>query len=310
VSDVTISASNVVEDQLPAPAVYKAARTFLSSKNSNDILDENFLRDTVILEEGRMQAQIMVAGKESIKRCGIWQHNPPALIFISQVFYAYSFDFNVGNKVGYAAALGVQVTGSTSSSAAAAAPNANPSATASATPTAAASASSSSTTPAQTTPWVPMQIQPTYSPTGGSLHIEYGRTGNLVLKESFERPLAFGFIGDVRFSYADARALHDGHGAATVGAVAIAPAGTRQLWGKPRLFTANYLFNEVDAAGAGKPAKGVAPPPAPPAPLNPPAQAITPGCRDILLCSFSGPLAPPITIPVKPTTERVKNLPF
>ena len=188
VSQVRISASNVVEDQLPLPAIYAASAAFFATPSGQNMMNEGMIRRINSIEQARMRQKLNDMGPKAIKQCGDWYDSPPVFAVISQVFYAYTFDFDVGNKVGYAAALAAKLT--------------TPSATGAiaATTTSSSAPSTGAALPASADPYLPDRIQASDGPAGGGFHIEYGQTGNLVLKETFKHPLAFGYIGDALYS--------------------------------------------------------------------------------------------------------------
>ena len=179
-SEVRVSASNIVEDQLPISDVYQAAIDFLKSPTGDKISHGRILNLIVRNAEEELKNQ---AGDE----CGQLDLKQPQFIFVSQVYYAYSLDFEVTNKLGYAAALRAEM-------AAAQATNA----------TSANSSPATAITPSGS--YIPAELKPS-ADLGGGLHYEIGETGSVILKQTFEEPLAFGYESAVKFYSGDIKTV-------------------------------------------------------------------------------------------------------
>ncbi len=112
------------------------------------------------------------------------QHSskPAYVVFITRVFYARTFDYQFSQSDATAASLRVALAAATATAAQTATPAGTAAPTASANAARAAADAAANSVKSLTSSSTP----------GGAASLEIGSQGGLALKQSFDRPLAFG----------------------------------------------------------------------------------------------------------------------
>jgi hypothetical protein len=199
-SAVSVSLSQVEEVQLPAPQLLDAIYSFLSSPEAETVLNPDNMWE--ITEHLSLRSQ----GGNGCEAA------TPVLVFVNRVFYARSIDFDFGSDSSLAAIVGAAIER-------ASAVEQRPSFTS---PPAAAAGSSTEAPPAQApAPNADLaKVERSADLSGAALRtlagtqapgfgasFAVGQYGGIVLRQSFERPLAFGVGLTYAYDLADVLTL-------------------------------------------------------------------------------------------------------
>jgi hypothetical protein len=187
-SHLSVSVSGVEESVIPAPVLMKAIRAFLASPNLSKILDLY----TIVYLQRSLEAQM-----EQEPGCRNPIPKKSYITFVNRVFYArtVTFDFGQNDVVAAllkatAASTGQAVASSSTSGSSAASSGSGSSTTATAVdPNEAAVAAMQKEVAALVGSGAP----------GGSLSLGISTSGSVALKQTFDRPMAFGVDHSITF---------------------------------------------------------------------------------------------------------------
>ena len=191
-SQVDVSVSQVEESTLPAPVLYRAILAYLRSGQATGIINPNAIAFFINSEEDQMaQDQGCYAASQRDPK-------PALIVFINRVFYARGFSYDFSHSNAFAATLKAAIGAGTGAGSGTTTSSSSPGSTSSST---SASSGSAAQTAADT---VAKSIQSLAgSSPGVSSSIEVGSQGGLVLKQTFDRPLAFGVGEALTFTAQD-----------------------------------------------------------------------------------------------------------
>jgi hypothetical protein len=177
-SHVSVSLAQVEEVQLPAPQMLDAIYGFLASEAAETVLDPENM--------GEIAEHLRLRTESDGARCV----GAPSLVFVNRVFYARSIDFDFGSEAALSAVIGaaierasaIEQRPSFTNAPAGAAPAPAPAPTA---------ADPSAERTADVLGAALRTLAGAQAP-GVGASFAVGQYGGLVLRQSFERPLAFG----------------------------------------------------------------------------------------------------------------------
>jgi hypothetical protein len=182
-SHLKVSVSGVEEAVIPAPAYMRAVRAFLASPNVTDVLD-NY---TVTRLQDTLEAQM-----EQEPDCKNPSLGKSSIIFVDRVFYTRTVTFDFGQN-DVLAVLIKATAASPGQAATAGGANASSSSAGSS-----GSGSSTTATAVDQNEAAVAAMQKEIAalagpgPPGGSLSLGIGTSGSVALKQTFDRPMAFG----------------------------------------------------------------------------------------------------------------------
>ena len=168
----TVSVGQVEEELLPGLPMYHLVDDFLKSPHAKYIFD----REAFSINQRNLEQEII-----SATGCAQYSSKEAYVFFIAQVYYARTFNYNFSQSEATAANLRVALA------AAAAATPATQAANAAATPAGATPAQIAADSAAGTLKAIGSSSSP-----GGAASLEVGSQGGLALKQSYDRPMAFG----------------------------------------------------------------------------------------------------------------------
>jgi hypothetical protein len=194
---VSVSLTGVEEVQIPAPELLNAVYEFLASEEAERVLDP----DNMI----EIATHLALRNPPLAKGC---TERKPLLVFINRVFYARAIDFDFGYDQTIAATLGVALQAASVVQQRPELPGAGTGSAPPAGPTGAdqsakAGPSVQSLEQSVDAASAVLRALAGVQPSGVGAGFGFGQYGGLVLRQSFERPLAFGVALTYSYDLAD-----------------------------------------------------------------------------------------------------------
>ena len=173
-----VSVSQVEEEMLPASAMYRLVEHFLTVSHGAGVVNRDIIDNYRTAYTNQMMTALgcLRADQHDLNKDAY-------IIFVSRVFYARAFNYQFNQSEAEAASLRAALAVATASAAA--------SQTAPATANNAAVSANAAQAAADATASALKNLTNNSTP-GGSTSIEVGSQGGLALKQTFDRPLAFG----------------------------------------------------------------------------------------------------------------------
>lgn len=203
-TNITVTVSGTQEADVPQLKMRALAQNYLRDPQTRFKVDWGQAIDEVNARTEEMK---------SISGCKVRSESQaPQLVFINRVFYATEFDFDYGEGSAAAAQIQAAVIASASSAAASSKPTSAP----------AGSPGGVNSTPPSSDVTLPASEQMAANllkslsalaggaTPGGGATLAYGTNGSVVLKKTFDRPLAFGVDQTIFYDLSEALCLIGG----------------------------------------------------------------------------------------------------